>query len=74
MHGGFGLPFWWLGAGLRLLFLGAIVVGGIYLARSFARRGWGRPPEESAREILEKRYARGEISKEEFEEMRRNLG
>jgi len=49
----------------------------------FFMRGWsGRRmcgfgeylgPEESAREILNKRYAKGEIDQEEYEEKKRNL-
>jgi putative membrane protein len=35
--------------------------------------GGGIRSEESALEILKKRYARGEISKEEFEEKKRDL-
>ena len=32
------------------------------------------PPAESALDILQKRYARGEITQAEYDEMRRNLG
>lgn len=74
MHGGYGLPFWWVGAGFRLLFMAAVAVGAVYLVRSFVRQGRSWRPHESALEILQKRYARGEINKEEFEEMKRNLG
>ena len=35
--------------------------------------GGSAPPPDTAEEILKKRYARGEISKEEFREMRREL-
>jgi putative membrane protein len=74
MHGGYGLPLWWLGAGFRLLLLAAVVVGIVFLARSFSRQRRSGHPRESVLEILQKRYARGEISREEFEEMKRNLG
>jgi putative membrane protein len=38
-----------------------------------ARGAPGDTPSESALEILKHRYARGEISKSEYEEMRRDL-
>jgi putative membrane protein len=70
-HGIF--PFVLLGAGFRLIFVAAVVVGIVYLVRGISRGGWTRHG-DSALEILQKRYARGEISKEQFEEMKRNLG
>jgi putative membrane protein len=73
-HSAFGFPFLWIGAGFRLLFLAAIVAGAIYLVRSLSRQGWRGHGQETALDILQKRYARGEITKEEYEEMRKNLG
>ena len=41
--------------------------------------GWGmrengkREKEESAKEILDRRYARGEISREEYQQMKKDL-
>lgn len=36
---------------------------------------WPQPPgAESARDILDKRYARGEITKDQYEAMKRDLG
>jgi putative membrane protein len=72
-HGASVLPYMWLGFGFRFVVLAAIVVGVVFLVRGVARRGW-TGHSESALEILQKRYARGEISKEQFEEMKRNLG
>jgi len=55
--------------------LAAFAVGAVYLVRNFSRPGGRRGNrDESPLEILQKRYARGEISKEEFDEMKRNLG
>ncbi len=36
--------------------------------------GSNNPGSESAREILDKRFAKGEISKDEYEEMKKVLG
>ncbi len=44
-----------------------------WLWRAGSRIGTVPPPEESAMEILKKRYARGEIDKEEFEAKKRDL-
>lgn len=64
-----------------LVFL-ALIVGGVYLLVR-AIRGDGErsrhddlgrvPPRSNALAILEERYARGEIDREEFEERRRTL-
>ena len=73
-HGVYGFPFWWLGTGFRIFVLAAIVVAAAYVARHFARTGGlGSRHEESALDILQKRYARGEITKEQYEEMKQNL-
>ena len=57
-----------------------IVIIGLCLYFIFGRRGpakpWepGRSPEgETALDILKKRYAKGEISKDEFEQMKRDI-
>jgi len=47
-----------------------IVIGGIAVARWVLRPGGGA---DSALEILKRRYARGEISKEQFEEMKKDI-
>ncbi|HYW84306.1 MAG TPA: SHOCT domain-containing protein [Spirochaetia bacterium] len=74
MHGGYGLPFWLVGAGFRLVVLAALAVGIVFLIRRYGRHDWRRPREESPLDILQKRYARGEIDKEQYEEMKRNIG
>jgi len=61
--GGFGWIF-------MILFWGAI----IYIIVSFMKKANSNEKEsESAEEILKKRYARGEISKEEFERMKKEM-
>jgi uncharacterized membrane protein len=51
----------------------AIIIGGVLVARYFKREdrtGTIRPGQsESAVEILERRYAKGELSREEYLEM-----
>ena len=56
---------------LWLIFWILIIIGLVLLIKYLwegAKRG-----EESALEILKKKYARGEISKEEFEEKKKDL-
>ena len=58
----FGFIFWIL-----------ILVGLVLLIKYLWEGGGGKREEESALEVLKKRYARGEISKEEFEEKKKDL-
>jgi len=66
---------WWGGMWIFPLIMLTIMLVVVYLM--FGRGGW-RPPwsgdrSETALEILNKRYARGEISKEEFEQIKKDL-
>lgn len=74
MMGGFGwmwlMPIFWI------VFLGLIIWGVVALARGVSQPGSSdsassRP--DSALEVLKKRYARGEINKEEYEEKKKDL-
>jgi putative membrane protein len=69
--GGFGF----LGM-LPMLFFWLLIIAGVVLLIRWAMIG-GNPrqsgPGESALDILKKRYARGEIDKEEFDAKRREL-
>lgn len=87
MMWGYG-PGWgmggWGGAGLGpifmffwLLVIVALIVGAVWLVRSASRYDAGelrRPPRSSGLEILEQRYARGEINRDEYLEKRRDMG
>lgn len=60
-----------------LLFLGILMVGVVLVVRALAgrsERARGEPTDQRAVRILEERYARGEIHRDEFEERRRALG
>jgi putative membrane protein len=62
------MPFFWITVIAVFLYLIFSRVGG--------RKPWEAGPgpgEDSALDILKKRYAKGEISKEEFEQMKRDI-
>jgi putative membrane protein len=74
---GWGFGMGWFGLMMMVFFWILIIVAIIFVIRWFAVSsrvgGHGQKPEETALEILKKRYARGEIKKEEFEEKKRDL-
>jgi putative membrane protein len=66
---GMGYGIWGI---LWLIFLILVIIGLILLIR-YLWEGSRFKREDSALEILKKKYARGEISKEEFEEKKKDL-
>ena len=64
--GGQGFTFMWI---IPLLFF----VVFLFFMRGIFGQG-NNTRSESAREILDKRFAKGEISKDEYEEMKKALG
>ena len=74
---GWGYGMGWFGSILMVAFWVAVIVGMIFLIRWLvvSTRGGvsGARSEDSALEILKRRYARGEINKEEFEEKKKDL-
>lgn len=76
---GMGLGFGLFGLLFMLLFWGGLIALAVWLVSAlFPRTGRGttaRPDRElSAREILDRRYARGEITREQYELMKQDLG
>lgn len=66
-----------MGALMMVLFWGAVIVLVVWAVRSLARGGSGSqmamPPGGRAVDILKERYARGEITKDQYEAMRRDI-
>ena len=62
-----GGAFMWL---VLFLIVGVLVY---FLIRASAAGGSRLPQEETPLDILKKRYARGEITKEQFDEMKKDL-
>jgi putative membrane protein len=72
MMGGFG-P---LGTVISILFVVLLVAGGVWLFQSAGRGTAAAPPPvaETPLDILKRRYASGEITKKQFEEVKKDLG
>ena len=60
----------WLGSIVMLLFWVLVIGGIVALVRSYGRSG---PGPDRAEEILRERYARGEISGQELDDLKRGL-
>ncbi len=79
MMAGWGFGWGWLGMGVMMvLFWGGLVVLAVLLVRALFPGNRQLPSgpggrEPTAREILDQRYARGEITREHFEQIRLDL-
>jgi len=65
---GMGSGMWILG-----LIFWIMILAGLILLIKYLWEGGGARKEESALDILKKKYARGEISKEEFDEKKKDI-
>lgn len=78
MMGGYGYGGWGMFAGIVSLLFTLLTIGGIVLVAVWFARSAGKTTlvagSESPLDILKRRYAKGEISKEQFEQMKRDLG
>ena len=76
-HGVFG----WFGMLIGLVFVVAVIVGLVWLAVTLIRRADDRNPQPkiqeqaglNSREVAAMRYAKGEISREEYQQILSNL-
>lgn len=71
--GGFGSWGMGFGAIFMILFWGLVIVGIVALLRGAFGHPASTPRAQTPLEIIETRYARGEIKQQEFEEKKRAL-
>lgn len=77
MWNGFdGMGWGWIGLGVvhMLLFWVLVVLGIAVLVRALSGGGRMEGERANAMEILKARYAKGEITREQFEQMKRDIG
>lgn len=69
---GSGMGFGWI---FMVLFWALVILGIVYLLKlvSGGTKSEKQEEEDTALDILKKRYARGDISKEEFEEKKKDI-
>ena len=76
-HMGLGWGGWILGGLMMLLFWGGLIALAVYTVRAFTNSNQDKaaktPIQESALDILKRRYARGEIDQTEYEAIRNDL-
>ena len=67
---GWGMGFGWI---FMILFWALVIFGIVYIIQTILRRAGQPGAEESPLDILKKRYAKGEISKEEFDRIKDDI-
>lgn len=74
---GFGSSLGWLGMGfgmiINLAFIALIIMAAIWMFKAVFRGGQPVERRTGAVEILKERYAKGEITSEEYQRMKREL-
>lgn len=70
MDYGLGMGFGWI---FMVAFWALVILGVVYLVKLIAGGSTSSKINESALDILKKRYAQGEISKEEFESRKKDI-
>lgn len=73
MHEGFGLGMGGFGGLFMIVFWALVIVGIVFLIKLIVGGSKSEGKTETALDVLKKRYARGEINKEEFEEKKKDL-
>ena len=78
MMTGFGMGFGGLGLILTILFWGALIAGAVwlvmFLVKSNSRNSTGQVQRGvNALEILDERYARGELDRETYESIKKDM-
>ena len=69
----FGFGFWGpFGGILPILFIGAMIVLAVYWVRKTGESS-SKPTQKTPPDIARERYAKGEISKEEFDKIKKDL-
>lgn len=65
----------WLGGLAMLIFWGALIVGAVLVVRLLGGQANGSTPASPVTplDILKRRYASGEITREQYEQMRKDL-
>jgi putative membrane protein len=78
MMTGFGMGFSFFGVLLMVLFWGGLIALAVWLVQALFNRAPQLPPFQGsegggAQQVLDARYARGEITKEQYELMKQDL-
>jgi putative membrane protein len=77
MMGGIGLGFDLFGMAFMLFFWILLILAAVWVAKSLfgnAQPHPGKGPSQTPHEILDQRYARGEITREQYEIMKQDIG